>query len=65
MKAQEKGIALVFEVEGLVPQSVLSDPSRLRQIVLNLISNAIKLPRRVACACARSSHKSAASRATR
>ena len=42
VKAQEKGIALVFEVEGLVPQSVLSDSSRLRQIVLNLISNAIK-----------------------
>ncbi|HKQ28495.1 MAG TPA: ATP-binding protein, partial [Burkholderiales bacterium] len=42
VKAQEKGIALAFEVEGRVPESVLSDPARLRQIVLNLVGNAIK-----------------------
>ncbi len=42
MKAREKGIALEFSAEGPVPQTVQSDPARLRQIVLNLVSNAIK-----------------------
>ena len=42
VKAQEKGIALNFEVDGSTPESVLSDPTRLRQIATNLLSNAIK-----------------------
>jgi CheY-like chemotaxis protein len=42
VKAQEKGIPLDFEVEGKVPETLLSDPTRLRQIATNLVSNAIK-----------------------
>ncbi|HXJ54031.1 MAG TPA: ATP-binding protein [Burkholderiales bacterium] len=41
-KAREKGIELAFSAAGPLPQSVQSDPGRLRQILLNLIGNAIK-----------------------
>jgi signal transduction histidine kinase/PleD family two-component response regulator len=40
--AERKGLELRFETEGLVPKVVSSDPHRLRQIVLNLVGNAIK-----------------------
>jgi PAS domain S-box-containing protein len=42
VRAREKGISLVFEPEGPIPETVLSDPTRLRQIVTNLVSNAVK-----------------------
>ena len=42
VKAQEKALSLKFDVDGLIPETVLSDPTRLRQVVTNLISNAIK-----------------------
>jgi PAS domain S-box-containing protein len=41
-RADEKGLSIEFEVRGAVPESVLSDPTRTRQIVTNLLSNAIK-----------------------
>ena len=41
-KAREKNIGLAFSAAGRVPQTVQSDPLRLRQIVLNLLNNAIK-----------------------
>ncbi|MFU8830303.1 MAG: sensor histidine kinase, partial [Phycisphaerales bacterium] len=40
--AVEKGVAIEVDVDDSVPQSVTSDPTRLRQIVFNLISNAVK-----------------------
>jgi CheY-like chemotaxis protein/HPt (histidine-containing phosphotransfer) domain-containing protein/two-component sensor histidine kinase len=42
MKAREKNLALEFEAAGPIPETLLSDPTRLRQIVTNLLSNAIK-----------------------
>lgn len=42
VKAQEKGIDLTVEVENALPAHIISDPSRLRQIVTNLVGNAIK-----------------------
>src|SRR6185295_3521173 len=42
MKAREKNIGLDFAAAGPLPQTVKSDPARLRQIVLNLVGNAIK-----------------------
>jgi len=41
-RARDKNISLEFAAEGPVPQTVLCDPLRLRQIVLNLVNNAIK-----------------------
>lgn len=41
-KAQDKQIALTVEVESGVPQRLHGDPGRLRQILINLLSNGIK-----------------------
>ncbi|HSH04133.1 MAG TPA: response regulator [Anaerolineae bacterium] len=40
-KIQEKGLELLFRVED-VPQYLIGDPLRLRQILLNLLNNGIK-----------------------
>jgi len=42
VKAREKGVELNIEVGTDLPAHIISDPSRLRQIVTNLIGNAIK-----------------------
>ena len=41
-KAAEKRIDLVYEVDDVTPAHVLGDVTRLRQILVNLIGNAIK-----------------------
>ena len=41
-RAAEKGLALVCEVAPDVPQVLLGDPSRLRQVIVNLAANAVK-----------------------
>jgi signal transduction histidine kinase/DNA-binding response OmpR family regulator len=40
--AHLKGLELAYEIAPDVPTALLGDPSRLRQIVVNLIGNAIK-----------------------
>jgi two-component system sensor histidine kinase BarA len=40
--AQEKGLELVYLVYSDVPQVVRGDPVRLRQVLINLVSNAVK-----------------------
>jgi signal transduction histidine kinase/DNA-binding NarL/FixJ family response regulator/HPt (histidine-containing phosphotransfer) domain-containing protein len=40
--AQEKGLALSFSVAPDLPEALKGDPDRLHQVLLNLISNAIK-----------------------
>lgn len=40
--AQSKGLQLEVDVDPDVPESVCTDPGRLRQILLNLIGNAVK-----------------------
>jgi signal transduction histidine kinase/HPt (histidine-containing phosphotransfer) domain-containing protein/ActR/RegA family two-component response regulator len=42
VKAEEKSIFLRVEVNGPIPEKVLGDPTRIRQIITNLVSNAIK-----------------------
>ncbi len=41
-KAREKGVGVEFECSGPVPEKVLTDAGRVRQIVTNLTGNAIK-----------------------
>lgn len=42
MRAYEKGIAFDVTYETQIPRTIESDPMRLRQILLNLVSNAVK-----------------------
>jgi PAS domain S-box-containing protein len=41
-KAEEKGLKLLFHLEPDLPATAAGDPSRLRQILLNIGSNAVK-----------------------
>lgn len=42
MQAKNKGIELRFKVEGRLPKIVMADEKRLRQVLINVLSNAVK-----------------------
>ena len=42
LRAHQKGLELIVDVDAAVPHTLRGDPGRLRQILVNLLGNAIK-----------------------
>jgi signal transduction histidine kinase/CheY-like chemotaxis protein len=40
--AKEKGLALSFEADDSTPDELATDPTRMKQVLMNLVSNALK-----------------------
>eukprot|EP00347_Sterkiella_histriomuscorum_P017889 403347588 len=45
-KAEEKGLELTYEVDRRLPSLIIVDQNRLRQVIINLLSNGIKYTQR-------------------
>ncbi|MCK5003942.1 MAG: PAS domain S-box protein [Candidatus Aminicenantes bacterium] len=42
LQAHKKGLEIVYDIQSKIPFTLKGDPGRLRQIILNLFSNAVK-----------------------
>jgi len=46
LRADDKDLELAYQIDSEIPEYVVGDPGRLRQILVNLVGNAIKFTRR-------------------
>jgi two-component system, sensor histidine kinase and response regulator len=46
LRAHQKGLELIYDVDPAVSEALIGDPSRIRQLVVNLVGNAIKFTER-------------------
>ncbi len=42
LQAHRKGLEVAYEISPEIPEQIIGDPGRVRQIILNLFSNAVK-----------------------
>ncbi|NOQ90747.1 MAG: response regulator [Gammaproteobacteria bacterium] len=42
LKAEQHGVSIMQDIDASLPDSLLGDPTRLRQVIVNLVSNALK-----------------------
>lgn len=45
LKSEQQGVSLIQEIDDTLPESLLGDPTRIRQVIVNLVSNALKFTR--------------------
>ncbi len=45
LKSEQQGVLLVQEIDDALPGALLGDPTRIRQVIVNLVSNALKFTR--------------------